>query len=131
MKTIILMLLMMVAIPARAQAPEVLKQVPNTNIYIRTDQLLRLPQGFRAFIVTNLPARDIVGYPQSMVTEIEGKCGDRVFHVAGQWVYAGKLGEGSILASGPWEGEQFERKVTPGSPFERAFNMLCEVDHAK
>jgi hypothetical protein len=131
-----LLLLLLLAVPARAQvAPgEVWKQVPQTDIYVLMNAFggtagtggLPKGSGFHTYMITDMPESDIVGAPQSMMTEIEGICGTRVFHIAGFMLYSGKHGSRG-LPLGDFPQEQFERKVTPDSPFERAFNMLCEV----
>jgi len=101
---------------------EVWKPVPKTDMYIRTDGLF-FPGGFHTYFVTNLPERYIVGEPQSVITEVEGKCGERTFHVLGSVFYAGKNRAGLPQSSLP--AEEVIRKVTPDSPFEKAFNMMC------
>ena len=81
--------------------------------------------GFHTYIVTNLLENNIVGAPQSVMNDVEGNCSTRTFHVLGSLFFAGKNRSGEAMKSLP--PEDVERKLVPGSPFEKAFEMLCRV----
>jgi hypothetical protein len=80
-------------------------------------------EGFRTLVLSNLPESYVVGAPESMINEVEGKCGDRTYHIWETWFYAGKNGSGATLESLP--PEVIIRKVAPGSLFEKVFNLMC------
>ena len=80
---------------------------------------------FRTYLVANLPESDIVGAPQSVMTEVEGDCEARQYHVLGTLFFAGKNRSGMAMEN--TESEEFERKLIPGSPFEKAFDLLCKI----
>ena len=79
--------------------------------------------GFKTHIVANLPESTIVGAPQSVMNDVEGNCQTRTFHVLGSLFFAGKNRSGMAMENIP--PEEFERKLVPSSPFEKAFDMLC------
>lgn len=79
--------------------------------------------GFHTFIVANLPESSIVGAPESVMNDVEGNCETRTYHVLGTLFFAGKNRSGVAMKSLP--GENVERKLIPGSAFEKAFDMLC------
>jgi hypothetical protein len=77
------------------------------------------------YIVANLPESDIVGAPQSVMNDVEGNCTTRHYHVLGSLFFAGKNRSGMAMESTP--PEDVERKLVPNSPFEKAFDMLCNI----
>jgi hypothetical protein len=80
---------------------------------------------FYTYIVANLPESTIVGAPQSVMHDIEGNCETRHYHVRGSLLFSGKNRSGMAMESTP--PEDFERKLVPNSPFEKAFEMLCKI----
>jgi hypothetical protein len=83
------------------------------------------PTGFHTYIVANLPESDIVGAPQSIMHEVEGNCETRTYHKLGSLFFAGKNRSGTAMKEMP--PEDLERKSVPGSSFEKAFDMLCQI----
>lgn len=81
--------------------------------------------GFHTYIVENLPESDIVGAAQSVMTEVEGSCETRHYHVRGSLFFEGKNRTGMPMED--TDSEEFERKLIPGSPFEKAFDLLCQI----
>ena len=81
--------------------------------------------GFHTYIVSNLPESTIVGAPESVMNDVEGNCETRTFHVLGTLFFAGKNRSGQAMKELP--SEDVERKLVPGSPFEKAFDILCKV----
>jgi len=79
--------------------------------------------GFHTYIVANLPESSIVGAPKSVMNDVEGNCETRTFHVLGTLFFTGKNRSGVAMKNLP--AENVERKVIPGSAFEKAFDMLC------
>jgi len=107
---------------------DVWKKAPGTEIYVKTNGVYSYHY-FRTDIVTNLPESNIVGAPQSVMTEVEGKCDERTFHVAGVLFFAEKNRGGVMMNSLP--PEEIIRKVAKGSSFEKVFNMLCKIAREK
>ncbi len=81
--------------------------------------------GFHTYIVANLPESTIVGAPQSVMHDVEGKCSTRTYHVLGSLYFAGKNRDGEAMKQLP--PENVERRVVPRSPFEKAFDVLCRI----
>lgn len=81
--------------------------------------------GFHTYIGSNLPESTVVGAPESVITDIEGNCQTRHYHVLGSLYYQGKNRSGIPMQSTP--AEDFERKLVPGSVLEKAFDMLCKL----
>ncbi len=79
--------------------------------------------GFHTYLVANLPESSIVGAPQSVMNDVEGNCETRTFHVLGTLFFTGKNRSGVAMKSLP--GESVERKLVPGSAFDKAFDVLC------
>ncbi len=80
---------------------------------------------FHTYIVANLPESTIVGAPRSVMNDVEGNCGTRHYHVLGSLFFAGKNRSGMAMQSTP--PEDVERKIVSNSPFEKAFDMLCQI----
>lgn len=119
--------------PAPNAAGEVWQKVQGTDpeVYVMTNGTYNQPgccsaKMFRTYLVANLPESDIVGAPQSIETEIEGDCETGHYNQISSIFFAGKNRSGtpSEVITEP---EVVVRKVIPGSLFEKAFNMLCEI----
>lgn len=100
------------------------------EIYVRMNGFYytkpRYPDyGFHTYIVTNLPESTVVGAPQSVMGDVEGKCETRTFHVLGTLYFAGKNRSGAAMNS--TAPEDVERKLDPNSAFEKAFDRLCQI----
>lgn len=79
---------------------------------------------FHTQIVENLPESEIVGAPQSVAHLFEGNCETRHYHLRGSIFFAGPNCTGMMLPGGT-PPEDFERKLVPNSPLEKAFDMVC------
>jgi hypothetical protein len=119
--------------PRPNAAGEVWQKVQGTDpeVYVMTNGAYNQPgccsaKMFRTYLVSNLPESDIVGAPQSVETEIEGDCETGHYNQISSVFFAGKNRSGtpSEVITEP---EVVVRKVIPGSLFEKAFNMLCEI----
>ncbi len=77
------------------------------------------------YIVENLPESDIVDAPQSVEYDIWGNCAARQYTVISSLFYSEKNRGGYPV--GDTGAEDVERKVIPGSPLEKAFDMLCKI----
>ncbi|WP_445367204.1 hypothetical protein ACH5Y9_19125 [Methylomonas sp. BW4-1] len=104
------------------------------EIYVKTNGFYYTKErnfvyGFHTYIVANLPESDIVGAPQSVMNEVEGNCETRTFHLRGSLFFAGKNRSGMAMEDTP--PENFERKLVSNSPFEKAFDMLCNIARAQ
>lgn len=100
------------------------------EIYVITNGAYNQPgccsaKMFGTYFVANLPDSDIVGAPQSVMTGVEGDCETRLYHVTGSLFFAGKNRSGMPMEN--TEQEEFERKLIPGTPFEKAFELLCQT----
>lgn len=81
--------------------------------------------GFVTNIVANLPESTIVGAPQSVMVQLEGNCESQHYSVLGSIFFEGKNRGGVAIETTP--AENVEKKLVPGSPIEKAFNMLCTL----
>lgn len=100
------------------------------EIFVRTNGFFYTKErysnyGFRTYIVTNLPASQIVGAPQSVMNQVEGNCETKTFHVLGSLFFAGKDRTGVVVQNMP--AENVERRLVKNSPFEKAFDFLCKT----
>jgi hypothetical protein len=113
--------------PRPNAAGEVWQKVQGTDpaIYVMTN--VGFSQGgiVVMYIVENLPESDIVDAPQSVEYDIWGNCAARQYTVISSLFYSEKNRGGYPV--GDTGAEDVERKVIPGSPLEKAFDMLCEI----
>jgi hypothetical protein len=105
-------------------------QSDGREIYIKTNGIFYTKEhysgyGFRTYVVANLPESTIVGAPQSIMHDVEGNCETRQYHVLGTRFFAGKNRSGIAMKDMP--PDEVERKLAPNTPFEKAFDMLCEI----
>ncbi len=92
---------------------------------VMTTNITGYGYGFNTFIASNLPESDIVGAPQSVRKRVKGNCETRHYQMFGALFFTGKNLSGyPIESTGP---ENFERKLIPGSLFEKAFDILCKI----
>jgi hypothetical protein len=113
--------------PAPNAAGDVWQKVQGTDpeIYVMTN--VGFSQGgiVVMYIVENLPESDIVDAPQSVEYDIWGNCAARQYTVIASLFYSGKNRGGYPV--GDTGAEDVERKAIPGSPLEKAFDMLCKI----
>ncbi len=93
------------------------------EIYVQTNGLYSGTQ-FRTNVVSNMPESGIVGAPQSVMTEVEGDCAAKTFHISRSIFFAGKNRSGMAMDSS--DPENYIRKLLPNSPFEGVFIVLCK-----
>lgn len=107
-------------------AGEVWQKVPGTDpeIYVQTNN--GSPgNDFEMHIVENLPESDIVDAPQSVALALMANCEARVYIVIDSLFYTGKNRGG--YPEEETGAEEVERRVIPGSPLEKAFDIVCRA----
>lgn len=99
-----------------------LKAGREPNLYYSAQYLIE-DGVFRVYVMRNLPESEIIGAPESEVTEVQGSCTRKEFSLMGTAFFSGEKATGMLVDS--INGDLYRRRMTPQSEFYAIFKSIC------